>query len=81
MRVGLRKSIFTTMVAFGSVTVLTLPGLAAAEYPKKLVSFVVQWAPSHLEGRLTQMIAVDFREAYGTPAAVVSKLGVGPGAM
>lgn len=50
-----------------------------AEYPEKPVEFVVPWPPGDLEDILTRMIADDFQEAYGVPAAVVNKPGGGGG--
>ncbi|MEM7521172.1 MAG: tripartite tricarboxylate transporter substrate binding protein [Pseudomonadota bacterium] len=52
---------------------------AIAEYPEKPVEFVVPWPPGDLEDVLTRMIAEDFQEAYGVPAAVVNKPGGGGG--
>ncbi|MEM6462632.1 MAG: tripartite tricarboxylate transporter substrate binding protein [Pseudomonadota bacterium] len=52
---------------------------AIAEYPEKPVEFVVPWAPGDLEDLLTRMIAEDFQEKYGSPAAVVNKPGGGGG--
>lgn len=56
-----------------------LPAGAQAEYPEKPVEFVVPWPPGDLEDVLTRMIAEDFSEAYGVPAAVVNKPGGGGG--
>lgn len=53
--------------------------LALAEYPDRPVSFVVPFPPGDLEDILTRMIAEDFSEAYGVPAAVVNKPGGGGG--
>ncbi|MGI9509888.1 MAG: tripartite tricarboxylate transporter substrate binding protein [Geminicoccaceae bacterium] len=53
--------------------------VALAEYPEKPVEFVVPWAPGDLEDVITRMIAEDFQEAYGVPAAVVNKPGGGGG--
>lgn len=58
---------------------LGLAGPAFAEYPEKPVSFVVPWPPGDLEDVLTRMIAEDFQEAYGVPAAVVNRPGGGGG--
>ena len=58
---------------------LGLAGPAFAEYPEKPVSFVVPWPPGDLEDILTRMIAEDFQEAYGVPAAVVNRPGGGGG--
>lgn len=56
-----------------------LPGLVAAEYPERPVEFVVPWPPGDAEDVLTRMIAEDFQEAYGVPAAVVNRPGGGGG--
>ena len=56
-----------------------LPAMAAAEYPEKPVEFVVPWPPGDAEDVLTRMIAEDFQEKYGVPAAVVNKPGGGGG--
>ena len=52
---------------------------AQAEYPEGPVSFVIPWPPGDLEDVLTRMIAEDFQEEYGVPAAVVNKPGGGGG--
>jgi tripartite-type tricarboxylate transporter receptor subunit TctC len=52
---------------------------AVAEYPEKPVEFVVPWPPGDLEDILTRMIAEDFQETYGVPAAVLNKPGGGGG--
>ena len=54
-------------------------GPAFAEYPEKPVSFVVPFPPGDLEDVLTRMIAEDFADKYGVPAAVVNKPGGGGG--
>ena len=56
-----------------------LAGPALAEYPEKPVSFIVPWPPGDLEDILTRMIAEDFQEEYGVPAAVVNRPGGGGG--
>jgi len=50
-----------------------------AEYPEKPVEFVVPWPPGDAEDVLTRMIAEDFQNKYGVPAAVVNKPGGGGG--
>lgn len=68
------------MLIVGVAAIATmLPGFAAAEYPEKPVEFVVPWPPGDAEDVLTRMIAEDFQEAYGVPAAVVNKPGGGGG--
>ncbi|MEE9333308.1 MAG: tripartite tricarboxylate transporter substrate-binding protein [Granulosicoccaceae bacterium] len=67
--------VFTLLAA----CVLTFAGAAHAEYPEKPVQFIVPWPPGDLEDVLTRMIADDFQEAYGVPAAVVNKPGGGGG--
>ena len=59
-------------------TFLFVP-LAQAEYPERPVTFVVPWPPGDLEDVLTRMIADEFQETYGVPAAVVNKPGGGGG--
>lgn len=58
---------------------------ALAEYPDRPVSFVVPFPPGDLEDVLTRIIADEFQDEYGVPAAVVNKPGGGggpfPGAM
>jgi len=66
-------------VSLLTASVLGMSGLALAEYPEKPVQFVVPWPPGDLEDVLTRMIADDFQEAYGVPAAVVNKPGGGGG--
>jgi len=56
-----------------------LAGPVLAEYPEKPVSFIVPWPPGDLEDVLTRMIAEDFQEEYGVPAAVVNRPGGGGG--
>lgn len=58
---------------------LALGGMAQADYPEKPVQFIVPWPPGDLEDVLTRMIADDFQETYGVPAAVVNKPGGGGG--
>ncbi|MGX9355660.1 tripartite tricarboxylate transporter substrate binding protein [Roseobacteraceae bacterium S113] len=70
------KKILTAGVA---ALALLAPGMAAAEYPEKPVEFVVPWPPGDAEDVLTRMIAEDFQEKYGVPAAVVNKPGGGGG--
>ena len=68
-----------TLIAGAAAVAALLPGMAAAEYPERPVEFVVPWPPGDLEDVLTRMIAEDFQEAYGVPAAVVNKPGGGGG--
>lgn len=68
------KSLTAMALAFAAVA-----GTASAEYPEKPVEFIVPWPPGDLEDVLTRMIAEDFQEAYGVPAAVVNKPGGGGG--
>ena len=62
-----------------AMATVALGGLAAADYPERPVEFVVPWPPGDLEDVLTRMIAEDFQEAYGVPAAVVNRPGGGGG--
>ncbi len=70
------RSIAVSVLA---ASVLSLSGVTIAEYPEKPVQFIVPWPPGDLEDVLTRMIADDFQEAYGVPAAVVNKPGGGGG--
>jgi len=72
----LKKS---ALLACATVALLAAPLVAVAEYPEKPVSFVVPWPPGDLEDVITRMIADDFQEKYGVPAAVVNKPGGGGG--
>jgi tripartite-type tricarboxylate transporter receptor subunit TctC len=54
-------------------------GVALADYPTGPVQFVVPWPPGDLEDVLTRMIAEDFQDAYGQPAAVLNRPGGGGG--
>ena len=65
--------------SFLAASLVGISGLALAEYPEKPVQFIVPWPPGDLEDVLTRMIADDFQEAYGVPAAVVNKPGGGGG--
>ena len=56
-----------------------VPMAAVAEYPEKPVSFVVPFPPGDLEDILTRLVADEFQEAHGVPAAVVNKPGGGGG--
>jgi tripartite-type tricarboxylate transporter receptor subunit TctC len=56
-----------------------VPLASFAEYPEKPVEFVVPWPPGDAEDVLTRMIAEDFQNKYGVPAAVVNKPGGGGG--
>lgn len=71
----MKKPLIASAVALCAL----LPGMAAAEYPQKPVEFVVPWPPGDAEDVLTRMIAEDFQEKYGVPAAVVNKPGGGGG--
>lgn len=71
----LKKTLTAAMLA--SLTMV--PVGALAEYPEKPVEFVVPWPPGDLEDVLTRMIAEDFQNEYGVPAAVVNKPGGGGG--
>lgn len=64
-------------LALASAASWSLP--AFAEYPDKPVSFVVPWPPGGEEDVLTRMIADEFQNMYGVPAAVVNKPGGGGG--
>ena len=66
-------------VCAAALATVALGGLAAADYPERPVEFVVPWPPGDLEDVLTRMIAEDFQEAYGVPAAVVNRPGGGGG--
>ena len=72
------KSI-TAMVLAVAVVAVAVAVPVQAEYPEKPVEFIVPWPPGDLEDVLTRMIAEDFQEAYGVPAAVVNKPGGGGG--
>jgi tripartite-type tricarboxylate transporter receptor subunit TctC len=66
-------SVALTALAIG------LAGTAMADYPEKPVTFIVPWPPGDLEDILTRMIAEDFQQEYGVPAAVVNRPGGGGG--
>lgn len=68
-----------TLIAGATALVAAIPALALAEYPEKPVEFVVPWPPGDAEDVLTRMIAEDFQNEYGVPAAVVNKPGGGGG--
>ena len=71
----LRSMVVSALAA----SVLSFSAVALAEYTEKPVQFIVPWPPGDLEDVLTRMIADDFQEAYGVPAAVVNKPGGGGG--
>ncbi|MEM1073386.1 MAG: tripartite tricarboxylate transporter substrate binding protein [Pseudomonadota bacterium] len=71
----MKKSLLASLAALAFVA----PVVATAEYPEKPVEFVVPWPPGDAEDVLTRMIAEDFQEKYGVPAAVVNKPGGGGG--
>jgi tripartite-type tricarboxylate transporter receptor subunit TctC len=66
-------SVALTALAIG------LAGTAMADYPEKPVTFIVPWPPGDLEDILTRIIAEDFQQEYGVPAAVVNRPGGGGG--
>ncbi|MEO1679747.1 MAG: tripartite tricarboxylate transporter substrate-binding protein [Pseudomonadota bacterium] len=70
---------FAKSVTAMALAAAAIAGAAQAEYPEKPVEFVVPWPPGDLEDVLTRMIAEDFQETYGVPAAVVNKPGGGGG--
>ena len=69
------KRIIVGIAVFASF----VPLASFAEYPEKPVEFVVPWPPGDAEDVLTRMIAEDFQNKYGVPAAVVNKPGGGGG--
>lgn len=75
------RKIISAALATAFVTAAAFMASAQAEYPERPVEFVVPWPPGDLEDVLTRMIAEDFQEAYGQPAAVVNKPGGGGGPM
>ena len=66
-------------LAATAATLLSLTGAAFADYPEQPVTFIVPWPPGDLEDILTRMIAEEFQEEYGVPAAVVNRPGGGGG--
>ena len=62
-----------------ALTLAAMPVAAQAEYPEQPVEFVVPFPPGDLEDVLTRMIAEEFQNTYGVPAAVVNKPGGGGG--
>jgi len=65
-------------IALTAATLMSVTA-AMAEYPEKPVSFIVPWPPGDLEDVLTRLIADEFQQMYGVPAAVVNKPGGGGG--
>ncbi len=70
----MKKILLTTALA-----AMTFTTAALAEYPEKPVTFIVPWPPGDLEDVLTRLIADEFQNMYGVPAAVVNKPGGGGG--
>lgn len=68
-----------TAIKMSTLALLMSATAALAEYPEKPVEFVVPFPPGDLEDILTRMIADQFQEMYGVPAAVVNKPGGGGG--
>jgi len=71
-----------SLVSLTSITAAALSfsaGVALADYPERPVTFVVPWPPGGEEDVLTRMIAQDFQEMYGVPAAVINRPGGGGG--
>ena len=75
----MHKIVATSAVALSLALPVTAPTAAQAEYPEQPVEFVVPFPPGDLEDVLTRMIAEQFQETYGVPAAVVNKPGGGGG--
>ncbi|WP_120632237.1 tripartite tricarboxylate transporter substrate binding protein [Ruegeria sp. EL01] len=73
------KTSILRSAAIASIAIAGFAQPAFAEYPDKPVSFVVPWPPGGEEDVLTRMIADEFQEMYGVPAAVVNKPGGGGG--
>jgi tripartite-type tricarboxylate transporter receptor subunit TctC len=69
----------TTTKAVLASLAMAVAGPAFADYPERPVTFIVPWPPGDLEDILTRMIAEDFQEAHGIPAAVVNRPGGGGG--
>tara|TARA_B100000768_G_scaffold182062_1_gene209114 strand:- start:8822 stop:9754 length:933 start_codon:yes stop_codon:yes gene_type:complete len=68
---------FKKAAVIAALTAIASPVMA--DYPEKPVEFVVPWPPGDLEDVLTRMIADEFQNTYGVPAAVVNKPGGGGG--
>ncbi|MCB1355755.1 MAG: tripartite tricarboxylate transporter substrate binding protein [Maritimibacter sp.] len=66
-------------LGLSALAVLMSATAALAEFPEKPVEFVVPFPPGDLEDILTRMIADQFQNMYGVPAAVVNKPGGGGG--
>ena len=66
-------------LTLSALAVLLSATAALAEYPEKPVEFVVPFPPGDLEDVVTRMIADQFQQMYGVPAAVVNKPGGGGG--
>ncbi len=60
-----------------AIAMAAMSGAALAEYPEKPVTFIVPWPPGDLEDVLTRMIAEEFQNQTGAPAAVVNRPGGG----
>ena len=60
-----------------ALALTTIAGAALAEYPERPVTFVVPWPPGDLEDVLTRLIAEEFQNRTGAPAAVVNMPGGG----
>jgi len=73
------KNMLMAALTVAVTGIVTAPSVVLAEYPEKPVEFVVPWPPGDLEDVLTRMIAEDFQEMYGVPAAVVNKPSGGGG--
>ena len=60
-----------------ALALTAIAGAALAEYPERPVTFVVPWPPGDLEDVLTRLIAEEFQNRTGAPAAVVNMPGGG----
>lgn len=62
----------SNILCSAAIAMMATIGTASAQYPERPVEFVVPWPPGDLEDVLTRMIADNFQETYGVPAAVVN---------
>lgn len=69
----------STKLVFALITaiLLSLPAMAASNYPNRPVRFVVPWPPGDLEDILTRQIADTMAKETKRPATVVNKPGGG----
>ena len=63
------------LVAFAAVAMMSVSGIARADYPERPIEFVVPWPPGDIEDTITRMIAKHAQDELGVPTTVANIKG------